>query len=118
VIENGGNDFVRKPFRENEIFNMLEKHLGVCFVRENLSNEQEENIPPLDKNLILDSINLLPKRLNFDFALAVQKIDFNAAMKIVKQIEQFNKPLAGVLSEMINSYQFDTLQKLFEIKES
>jgi len=27
VIEQGGNDFVGKPFRKSEIFNMISKHL-------------------------------------------------------------------------------------------
>lgn len=34
VIEHGGNDFIRKPFRESEIFEILHKHLGVRYVFE------------------------------------------------------------------------------------
>ena len=34
VQEHGGDDFVRKPFRDSEIFEGLHRHLGVSYVYE------------------------------------------------------------------------------------
>jgi PAS domain S-box-containing protein len=36
ILSAGCNDFVRKPFREDEMFDMLTKHLGVRFVYEDV----------------------------------------------------------------------------------
>ena len=32
ILSEGCDDYVRKPFREDELFTALEKHLGVKFV--------------------------------------------------------------------------------------
>ncbi len=40
AFKSGCNDFVRKPFRESDIFKMMTKHLGVSYVF------QEDEMPP------------------------------------------------------------------------
>jgi len=114
VIEHGCNDFVRKPFREIEIFEMLSKYLGVAFVYEEGKTEggglqAEDHVKSMR-----DAMISLPDILNQDFRKAVESIDFDKAMAIVEQIRGRDKELATDLEELLNSYRFDTLQKLFK----
>ena len=112
VIENGGNDFVRKPFREKELFEIMEKHLNIRFIRENLTSMARTEQSGLDENVIGKAFSLLPKVLQIDFVQAVKEIDFNAAMAMISRIEKENDLLAGMLTDMINAYQFDALEEI------
>ena len=47
VLELGGDDFIRKPFRETQIYDALTRHLGVRFVYENGAAEKPQPLDPL-----------------------------------------------------------------------
>jgi signal transduction histidine kinase/CheY-like chemotaxis protein len=117
VLENGCNDFVRKPFREVEIFKMLSKHLGVEFVYE--EDKPEGRGPKAEgrSNLMKEAIVSLPVELHLDFRKAVESANFDKAMAIVARIRERDQDLATDLAELLNSYRFDTLQKLFKENE-
>jgi two-component system sensor histidine kinase ChiS len=55
IISEGCDDYVRKPFREDELFETLSKHLGVTFVYEDLTSPESEypafNQPELIRQL-------------------------------------------------------------------
>jgi signal transduction histidine kinase/CheY-like chemotaxis protein len=117
VLERGCNDFVRKPFREVEIFKMLTKHLGVEFVYE---KDKPEGMGPKaeDRSISMkEAIVSLPVDLHMDFRQAVESISFDKAMAIVTRIRERDQDLATDLTELLNSYRFDTLQELFKENE-
>jgi signal transduction histidine kinase/FixJ family two-component response regulator len=117
VLEHGCNDFVRKPFREREIFEMLTKHLGVAFVYE--EDKAEGRGPKAESHIdsMKEAVIALPVALHQDFRKAVESIDFDKAIAIVEQIRERDKELATDVAELLNSYRFDTLQKLFKENE-
>jgi len=43
VLSAGCDDFVRKPFAEHSIFDILAKHLGVKYILEETSSPELEN---------------------------------------------------------------------------
>jgi len=45
ILENSGDDYVRKPYMEEDIFSQLEKHLGVRF-----QYAEIESLPPGDED--------------------------------------------------------------------
>jgi response regulator RpfG family c-di-GMP phosphodiesterase len=117
VLERGCNDFVRKPFREVEIFKMLTKHLGVEFVYE---KDKPEGMGQKDEGRSIsmkEAIVSLPVDLHMDFRQAVESISFDKAMAIVTRIRERDQDLATDLTELLNSYRFDTLQELFKENE-
>ncbi|MEJ2747617.1 MAG: PAS domain S-box protein, partial [Anaerolineae bacterium] len=50
ILAAGCDDFVRKPFRERDIFNVLHRHLGVRFIYEEITPAPEAaaSVPPED----------------------------------------------------------------------
>jgi hypothetical protein len=61
-----------------------------------------------------EAIASLPAALHMDFYKAVESVDFDKAMTIVERIRERDQELATDLAELLNSYRFDTLQKLFK----
>jgi CheY-like chemotaxis protein len=112
VIRHGGDDFVRKPFQENEIFEMLSKHLGVEFIYE--TTKEDENIKsamPIEK--MQQAIAELPVALKSEFKTAVVRVDFEHTLALRDAIREENEDLAIALTNLVNGYEFDTLQELF-----
>ncbi len=116
VMEHGGNDFVRKPFREKEIFQMLEKHLDVRFVRKERRGDSLKGEGASPPESLAPGIERLSIRHRTDLAKAVEKVDFDAVMEILRLIKEEKRPgsgpLANTLERLVNDYRFDTLQQL------
>ncbi len=114
VLAAGCDDFVRRPFRESEIWEKMHKHLGVEFVYG--EPESQESEQTLDDNTITESVDSLSADLRLDFKNAVESIDFEKAMVVIGRIQKEDERLASFLKELVNAYQFDVLQRLFEME--
>ncbi len=117
AISKGFDDFLHKPFREAELFDLIHKHLGVKFVYEDIS----EVLTPEDKNqdvLTSDAISSLPQELRIELQQAAEIIDIETAHTLIEQVRQYNATLADALMKLVNTYRFDTLQELFESEEA
>jgi PAS domain S-box-containing protein len=113
VLENGCDDFVRKPFREHEIFDMLTKHLDVRFVYQT-GNEPGFRRDEMSIRAMRRAVADLPEELKGDFKAAVDEVDFDRVLAVVEGIRNENATLADAVLEAVGRYQFDVLQRLFE----
>jgi signal transduction histidine kinase/HAMP domain-containing protein/response regulator of citrate/malate metabolism len=115
ALEAGCDDFLRKPFREADLFTLMHKHLGVRFVIEegDLPGPEGEK-KEMEDMLTPETLAALPDELRIGLEQAVASIDFDRAMEIIARIRQQNEPLAAALAEIVGSYRFDTLQVLFD----
>jgi CheY-like chemotaxis protein len=109
------DDFLRKPFREIEIFELLHKHLGIRFVYE---ERQTSNVKCQtskgEKVLTSEALAGLPKELRTELQQAAEEVAFDRALGLIDQIRQQNVSLAEALAELVKNYRFDILQAWFE----
>ncbi len=118
AISAGCNDFLRKPFKETDIFDLMHKHLGVRFVYEESEEQKAEGKRHvLEDVLTSEALALLPDHLRFGLQQAIERIDLNMSFSMIEKIRPQNAPLADVLTELTRKYRFDTLQALFEKME-
>ena len=110
VLSAGCNDFLRKPFKEAEIFDLLHKHLGVRFVYE---QEHHAHEAICAETLTPEALAGLPDALITALQRAVESLDIEMAQRVVDQIRPRNEALADALAISIKNYRFDTLQALF-----
>jgi len=122
ILECGFDYFVIKPFRENEIFEMLRKHLGVQYVYDDeILVEGKDQKLTVGPELTLARFNVLSGQLREKFKKAVDATDFDASMNLVNRIRKEDMSLAEAIEALIHSYQFEVLQKLCvdeEMKQS
>ena len=111
VLESGSDDFLRKPFREAEIFDMMAKHLKARYVY----TEEERTTTAEATRMDLPSSEAMaalpPERLAV-LAKAAEEIDLKAAEQIISRIGASNKALAESLANLVKDFRFDTLQDL------
>jgi two-component system, sensor histidine kinase and response regulator len=114
VLAAGCDDFVRRPFLESEIWDKMKQHLRVDFIYEALESPDQKPPGDVDDHAITEGIKALPEQERSQLAHAIEEIDFDATIAILRRIETDHGELARYLAKMVNAYQFDTLQKLFE----
>jgi PAS domain S-box-containing protein len=119
ILAAGCDDFMRKPFREQEMFDLLAKHLGVRFV-------YEEVAPPL-----LPEPFALPTRQESDSQLAERLVampgewvgdleraatlgDLRLMLQLTDRIREEDADLAEALAALINDFEHDRILMLIE----
>lgn len=116
VIEYGGDDFVRKPFQDYEIFQMLEKHLGVRYAYDN-ENRTLAAEPVGKASKIEDmvaSILHLPEALKSGLKEAVELSDTALIEEVLEAIQAEDAVLAEALSELSSDFAYDRILALFQ----
>jgi len=115
VIEHGGNDFVRKPFRESEIFQMIRRHLGVAY-----EFELEED-PAFDSKVgrvgdgkLADFVKDIPADLLVRLKEATELSDAVLIERVIKEISIKNGELAGALSNLAANFAYDKILDLIQ----
>ncbi|MCL1466971.1 AAA family ATPase [Argonema galeatum] len=111
VLAAGCDDFIRKPFREEEIFDIIHKHLGVSFIY-----EESTSVPDtaLMEPLTLKPSHLaaLPKDVLGSLRQALVEGDLGAIAISIEQISQQEEVLGYALLTMIDQYEFEQLLTL------
>jgi PAS domain S-box-containing protein len=115
VLSAGCDDFIRKPFREAEIFEIMHQHLGIQYVYEEgegqpLKGEQQT----LEDVLTPTALTALPADIYAELQQAVNVTDPGRVNHLIGRIREYNPPLADILEELMKQFRFDILQTVFE----
>ncbi|MEN6493982.1 MAG: PocR ligand-binding domain-containing protein [Thermoguttaceae bacterium] len=104
ILAAGCDDFVRKPYGEAEIYDVLAKHLGVKFLFE---NDRPANNKPAP--LRPSELQNLPIRWLKDLAKAAELLDGPRCRELVNQILRRDQTLAEHLLRMIDNLEYKDL---------
>jgi predicted ATPase/signal transduction histidine kinase/CheY-like chemotaxis protein len=107
----GCNDFIYKPFAEEDIFEALHKHIGVRFVYEEIAVTSQPN--RIEANtLTADSLAELPFDAIAQLHNCILNLEVKSLQQCISQIEQLNEPLAQALTVLVNNFQYEQLLEL------
>jgi len=113
VMSAGCDDFLRKPYKEADIFEAMEKHLGIRFVREEDAPEsQKAEHKQMDEKLISDAVRALPRELLNELEQASVRGDTMAIESLIAQIRPLNAPLADFLKTLADNFDYDQILEL------
>jgi PAS domain S-box-containing protein len=116
VIEHGGNDFIRKPFRESDIFKILRKHLGVRYVFEDEANPAPvSRVESITDGQLAAYLKGLPKDLIARLEDAAELSDSERIDRLIKEISTKNKRLSGGLSMLAANFAYDKILALIHV---
>jgi two-component system sensor histidine kinase/response regulator len=120
ILAEGCDDFVRKPFREKEIFDMLTKHLGLRFVYEEV--ESSDRAPGAPEELrVLDPaiLEALPRDWISNLRKAAIDADLERILALIEQIHEIEhldadaaKTLDDTLTNLMYNFDYAAIQKL------
>jgi CheY-like chemotaxis protein len=110
VLAEGCDDFVRKPFREQEILDMLTKHLSVRFVYEDGVQEKEVAADALAPAALAS----LPVDWVAELVQAATQADSELILALAGQLPAEQESVADALTMLVHNFRFDTILALAE----
>ncbi|MCP4692919.1 MAG: response regulator, partial [Desulfobacterales bacterium] len=115
AISAGCDDFLRKPFQETELFDLMAKHLGIRYVYEERLESERTGEEDVDKSVLTpERLSALPEEWLAALNAAAETTDPRASYKAIDRIRERDTPLAAALAELVRKYRFDIIQELFE----
>ena len=120
ILSAGCDDFVRKPFRVEVLFEKITKHLGVKFLYDENSPINECGNPQIpQKTEITDPSQLTPEVLavmpeSWIEALhqAASKLNSKLVSEVIDQIPETHGSLAKILTQLANDFRYDVIIEL------
>lgn len=113
ILSAGCDDFIRKPYRDTEIFNTLTKYLGIQFI---YSEEfSQEFLKPKE---VISQLSKLPQNITDDLLKSVELLDSQKINEAIKHIDNIDRKLGEDLKNMSNNLQYkEMLNILDNLKE-
>jgi len=110
----GCDDFLRKPFREDDLSEMIHKHLDVRFVYEESGEKAEhnQNEDQTGHEHIIAALRDVPAGLLTDLARAAEQIDFALMLTVIEKIGGYNRFASDALGKMTNDFEYEKIMEL------
>jgi predicted ATPase/signal transduction histidine kinase/CheY-like chemotaxis protein len=113
VLSAGCDDFMRKPFREADIFDSMSQHIGVRYVYED--SDRSDGTIALDGEaniLTAAAFAALPVEWVANLQQAIPQGDLELIATIVEQIRTQNVSLADAIEGCIDNFEYDKVLAL------
>jgi len=115
VLASGFNDFVRKPFYDYEIFEIMAKHLGVRYIYED--DDASSALKLNERNIQVEDINeVIPADLKAELCEAVIRLNRTKTSEIIEKVSVIDSSIGSYLKELAENLEYDRLLSLFENK--
>lgn len=116
ILNIGCDDFISKPYVEEELFAAMEKHLGIEFIYE----DQDVSLLDSPENpadiLTPETLAELPKEIVSELLKVIARLDQKGCFSILEQLGMINKKVASSLRIMVENYQFEQLENILRQK--
>ncbi len=112
VLFAGCDDFLRKPFAEQIIFDALAKHLGVKYIFADNNPVDYANIA--ENCLISDNLKCMSPAWINQLYEATLEADTNLVLQLVKEIPETEQMLLNSLTKMAQQFEFEPMVDLIE----
>jgi signal transduction histidine kinase/CheY-like chemotaxis protein len=117
----GCDDFIRKPFRKTDIFELLHKHLGVNYIYSDLTS----SAPTGDRNAIsefnsiafLGSVPRMPAEWVANMRQAIRSADFDLIAATIEEIRSDFPEFARILQSNLDNFDYPAILNLIAESE-
>lgn len=113
VLDAGCDAMIGKPFREQELFELVERHAGVRF----LTEEKAPKVKP-PPTVSQETIETLDSAWRKTFLEALAMGDMEKATRLTNELPESLTSLAAALKRHIEAFQMDEAERLVAPKEA
>lgn len=116
ILATGADEFICKPFRENELFDAIGRHLGIQY--RYAENKVASAMPNGSVRLSLEDLMGLPEELRDELRSALLALNVSAIRGVIGRICAINAPVGEAMGQLEGAYQFETLLDLVKQQAS
>lgn len=116
ILAAGCDDFVRKPFREEIIFEKMAEFLGVRYLyqEEQVQSPSDQSATAFSETSIGEALMLMPTEWIEQLHHAALCIDNDKILGLISQLPPNQATLAEVLEDLVNQFRCDRIVNLIE----
>ncbi len=106
MLDAGMDDFVRKPYRLDEIYDSLARQLGVRYVYEQGAEAPPQEAP---QRLTAAMLDVLPREKREQLRLALTSLDAERIRAVINEIGAIDAALGRTLSRYANNFDYPAI---------
>jgi CheY-like chemotaxis protein len=116
VLSAGCDDFLRKPFREDEIFTLMNKHIGVRYVYEESTANTASTVSKTDTQdaLTQEAFAAVPRELLASLEHAACFAYMSEIDRYIEQIRSYNATVADALATLALDFEYGKIVTLIQ----
>ncbi len=114
VHDSGMVGYLRKPFKDYELFSILEHHLGSIFTYHEPIDRAKEKAEPDTVAMTPESMSVIPQEIIDQMVVATTNARIRELVTLIDKAAAFSPQIANNLRNLANTYQYDALLELFE----
>jgi len=111
ILAAGCDDFVRKPFREEVIFDKIAQYVGVRYLYEK-TDPQEISEATSPEKLTAQALAVMPNEWLIELSEAAALINEQLITQLLSQIPDEHQTLAQAIRQQVDNFDFDRLMNL------
>jgi signal transduction histidine kinase/CheY-like chemotaxis protein len=111
ILAAGCDNFIRKPFKYQTIFEVLAKHLGVKYVYADQDLESPKN-GFLETKLTSEIFKIMPQSWMIKLSEAALEADSDRVMRLIQEIPESETFLIQSLTKLLRQFQFEKILDL------
>lgn len=120
VLSAGCDDFVRKPFQEEVIFEKMAEFLGVRYVYEEIDSEALSEFEEMarltsslrSEKLTAEALAIMSDRWLAELSEAASLLDDRLIARLLSQIPKEHQALSNAIQKQVNNFDFDRIMNL------
>ncbi|MCP4403497.1 MAG: response regulator [bacterium] len=115
VLDAGCDDYLRKPFRDTELFELMSTHIGVRFVYEETPKAEDGHRETESREVLTpDALAALPAEWLAMLKQGAEEADVDALFEVIEQIRGRDAALADALAQLAEDFEYDEILNVFE----
>jgi signal transduction histidine kinase/DNA-binding response OmpR family regulator len=112
VFAAGCNDFIAKPFKERDLFEMMHQHLDLQYVyEESIQRAGIETIKREYDILTSERMSDLQPEWKTEMKLAIEHVDLEQMHALIDQIRKQDATLAVAIQQRIDQFEYEKILK-------
>ncbi len=112
ILSAGCDDFIRKPFRTENIFEAMHRHLGVRYVYDDAPRHGKEKRKPADAGKIRSALAALSPEYLAVLNKALIDLDMESITAVTDHIRTENSEAADELAEMAAGFRYEEIMNI------
>ena len=116
ILAEGCDDFIRKPFRQSAIFEVLSRHLGIRFIYADKPGAATAPKEEASLEILKEQARNLPFEWRAEVYQAALVGDVERLNTLVEQVRDQTPTLATYLAQCVYNFEYNKMQQLIKLE--